>query len=82
MIVAKAGDSSERRHEERRLRVKAQRYEHIFALAVTKNGVCEQAALISAKNAEIRQIEPFAVRLAAAEINFFLAIVLALDGHL
>jgi len=43
------------------------------AKAVTKNGFCEQkrsgeskAALISAKNAEIRQIEPYVVRLAEA----------------
>jgi len=48
------------------------------AKAVTKNGFCEQKrsvesrgvseadALISAKNAEIRQIEPYAVRLAEA----------------
>ncbi|MDW0118448.1 hypothetical protein QTL97_16075 [Sporosarcina thermotolerans] len=47
------------------------------ANAVTKNGVCEQkrsvasrndktAALISAKSAEIRQIELFVVRLAEA----------------
>ncbi|WP_432358263.1 hypothetical protein [Sporosarcina sp. UB5] len=45
---------SESRHEERLLRVKAKRYEQIVA------------ALISAKGAEIRQIEPFAVRLAEA----------------
>ncbi len=45
------------------------------AKAVTKNGFCEQKrsvesrstdALISAKSAEIRQIEPYAVRLAEA----------------
>jgi hypothetical protein len=51
---AKGGDSSESRNEERLLRVKAQRYEQ------------EMAALISANYAEIRQIEPFAVRLAEA----------------
>ncbi|MCM3743849.1 hypothetical protein M3193_06805 [Sporosarcina luteola] len=53
-IEAKGGDSSESRNEERLLRAKVER--------------CEQdgAALISAKNAEIRQIEPFAVRLESA----------------
>ncbi len=50
MIEVEGGDSCECRHEERRLRAKAKR--------------CEQGALISAKGAEIRQIEPCAVRLA------------------
>ena len=34
-------NKSESRHEERLLRVKAKRYEHIIALAVTKKGFCE-----------------------------------------
>ena len=65
MIEAEGGDSSgnsdsqrphsESRHEERLLRPKA------IALGAQGKG-----ALISAKNAEIRQIEPFAVRLAEA----------------
>ncbi|MFS0689065.1 hypothetical protein AB1K89_07480 [Sporosarcina sp. 179-K 8C2 HS] len=55
MIVAKGGDSCESRYEERLLRGKAQRCEQDMA-----------DALISAKSAEIRQIEPFAVRLAEA----------------
>ncbi|WP_252503477.1 hypothetical protein [Sporosarcina sp. Marseille-Q4943] len=41
LIEAKGGDSCESRNEERLLRVKAKRYEHLFALAVTKNGFCE-----------------------------------------
>ena len=53
MIGAQDGDSCERRHEERCLRVKAQRYEQEL----------EVAALISAKTTEIRQIELFVVRL-------------------
>ncbi|WP_153009992.1 hypothetical protein [Sporosarcina koreensis] len=55
-IEAKDGDSCERRNVERRLRVKAKRYEQ------------DLAALISAKGAEIRQIEPFAVRLESVRL--------------
>ena len=55
MIGAEGGDSSESRYEERLLRVKAKRYEQGM-----------EADLISAKNAEIRPIEPFAVRLVEA----------------
>ncbi|MCM3637185.1 hypothetical protein M3152_05565 [Sporosarcina luteola] len=55
MIGAESGDSCESRDEERLLRAQAKR--------------CEQdveAALISAKNAEIRQTGLFVVRLAEA----------------
>ena len=59
----------------------------IEARAVTKNGFCEQKqsvestgtdALISAKNAEIRQIEPYAVRLAEALNVVFSIFILAM----
>ncbi|MCG7346472.1 hypothetical protein MHZ92_20415 [Sporosarcina sp. ACRSL] len=58
---AEGGDSCESRHEERLLRVKSAALRAMFFATLREQN---KDALISAKSAEIRQIEPFAVRLA------------------